>query len=217
MTPHWFFYLFVSVYFLHEIFETYLALLNRQYVLKHQGEIPEYFRDKIDFATYQKSIAYNLEKSRFGLIMRWIGVFATWVFILSGSFDTLGTWLARYLPNETLTYSVLYCLIVGFVILLLGIPSSLYSQFVIEEKYGFNKMTGKLFVIDLLKGLLLSLLLGLPLLYLVFWLYQASGSYWWLWAFLVMTLLFSTVDRLHKEQSPPKWQDSSFVRGPTWE
>lgn len=183
-TNHWFFYLFASVYFFHEILETYLTLLNRKHVLQHRGEVPEYFKESIDFATYQKSIAYNLEKANFGLLMRWIGVGLTWGIILSGGFDKLGEQLSFWVSSQSLSYSVLYCLAVGFFILILGIPSSLYSQFVIEEKYGFNKMTGKLFVVDLLKSILLSLVLGLPLLYLLFWLYQVSGEYWWLWAFL---------------------------------
>lgn len=180
----WFFYLFVCVYFAHEIFETYLSIMNNRYIRSHQSEIPAYYKDKIDFETYQKSVAYNLEKSRFDLIMRWIGVIITWGIIFSGSFNALAVWLSQYLSPSTLTYSVLYCLAIAMILLLMGIPSSLYSQFVIEEKYGFNKMTIKLFVMDLFKSLLLSALLGLPLLYLVFWLYQVSGAYWWLWAFL---------------------------------
>lgn len=180
---HWFFYLFASVYFFHEILESYLSLLNRKHVLAHRGEVPEYFKESIDFATYQKSIAYNLEKARFGLIMRWVGVAITWFLILSGAFEELGEVLSRSLSTNSLSYSVAYCLAVGAFMLILGIPSSLYNQFVIEEKYGFNKMTGKLFVIDLFKSLVLSLILGLPLLYLLFWLYQVSGEYWWLWAF----------------------------------
>ncbi len=180
----WFFYLFVCVYFAHEIFETYLSVINNRYIRAHQQEIPLYFKDKIDFETYQKSIAYNLEKSKFSLMMRWLGLAITWGVILSGFFALLGTYLERFVSPSSLTYSVLYCLSIGFLGMILGIPSSLYNQFVIEEKYGFNKMTAKLFVMDLLKGLLLSALLGIPLMYLVFWLYQVSGAYWWLWAFL---------------------------------
>jgi len=181
---HWFFYLFVAAYFFHEILEVSLSMLNYRHVIAHRGQVPEYFKDKIDFATYQKGIAYNLEKTRFGLWTRGIGVLVTWAFIFSGVFERLGEALARYASPESLSYSVLYCLAVGLIAMLLGIPASLYSQFVIEEKYGFNKMTGKLYLLDLVKGLALSLALGLPLLYMIFWLFQVSGAYWWLWAFL---------------------------------
>jgi len=181
---HWFFYLFVCVYFFHEIFESSLSFMNRRYIIAHQREVPRYFKDKIDFHTYQKSIAYTLEKERFGFWMRCLGVLITWMAILSGIFAAWGNWLSHWSSPQALSYSVLYCVGIGLGIMILGIPSSLYSQFVIEKKYGFNKMTGKVFVLDLLKGLFLSLLLGLPILYLIFWLYQVSGTYWWIWAFL---------------------------------
>lgn len=184
MTTHLFFWFFVVVFFVHEIFESVLILLNNAHIRKHQDQIPPFFQDKIDRATYQKGIRYNLERSRFALRVQWLGIAIFWAAIFGGAFEKLDLGLMKYSSPNTLTHAVLYCLAFGLILTLLGIPTSLYSHFVIEEKYGFNKMTAKTFVIDLFKGLFLGAAFGVPLLYLLFWLYQVSGPYWWLWAFL---------------------------------
>ncbi len=172
MFDHWFFWAFVLFFFIHQFWETALTQLNIKYTEKHRDQIPDYFRDKIDPEGYQKSIDYNLEKMKFGLWVRWLEVPIVWLVILSGAFALV-----------PFSHSVAYCAVVGLLLLLLQIPTSLYSQFVIEEKYGFNKMTAKTFIADLVKMLLLSALLGVPLLYLIFWLYAKAGNLWWLWAF----------------------------------
>lgn len=183
MSIHWFLLAFIIFYFTHEIWETYLVYLNCSSILKNRYRIPEYFKDKIDQESYQKGIDYNLQKSRFGLLMQWVGVVLTLTVIFGEGFFYFDQWLSSFVNANSLHYSVVYCLSIALLLMVLNIPVSLYSHFVIEEKYGFNKMTAKVFIFDFLKGLILSLILGTPLLYLLFWLYQASGGYWWLWAF----------------------------------
>ncbi len=182
MTTHWFFEIFIFCYFIHESGETALTLLNNAHAKKHQGEIPEYFRGKIDLPTYQKGIRYNLEKSHFGLVVQWLGVVITWTLLLGGGFDLLEQWLQNF-SLSPLLHSISYCLLIFLALMVVKIPVSLYSQFVIEKKYGFNKMTLVTFVTDLIKTLLLSAVLGIPLLALVFWLYSKAGSVWWVWTF----------------------------------
>ncbi|QQR81777.1 MAG: hypothetical protein IPJ69_06700 [Deltaproteobacteria bacterium] len=178
------FWIFVAFFCLHEGWETFLEILNQRYIKKNQDNIPELFQSTITLPNYKKSIAYSLEKSRFGLMSSWTGSVFLWIFLLSGDFGVLDERLAMHFSG--LSLSVAYCLAVTFIFTLIKMPFSIYSQFVIEEKYGFNRTTAAIFIIDLLKSLVLSLALGVPLLYLVFWLYQVAGSSWWIWAFATL-------------------------------
>lgn len=179
---HWFFYLFLTFFILHESWDIFLNLLNRAHLHKHRQRIPEFYQGKIDQATYQKSIDYTLEKSRFGLLTGLLKIPFIWLAIFFGVFAQLDHLLILYVPPG-LHHSVVYCAVLGLALMILAIPFSLYSTFVIEEKYGFNKTTLKLFFVDFMKGLILGAVLGIPLLYLVFWLYTEAGAWWWLWAF----------------------------------
>lgn len=183
LMSHWFFWTFLFFFVVNEVWESFLTILNIRHTHKHKDEIPSFYQARIDQETYQKSVRYTLEKARFGLIINFLSLILIWAAILSGSFNFLEKSLSGFIPPNTLNHSVAYCMTLGLILLILKIPVSLYSNFILEEKYGFNKMTLKTFVSDLLKGLLLGILLGVPLLYLIFWLYQTTGSWWWLWAF----------------------------------
>lgn len=186
MIHNWFFYLFLTLFILHEVIEWSLILLNQSHVKKHQHQIPNFYQDKISPGEYQKSIAYTLEKSHFGLIVGALSLPVFWGAIFFGFFNSLDDWTKQIFNSSGIIHSVIYCLSLGIILMILSIPTSLYSHFVIEKKYGFNKMTYKTFVLDLVKSLFLGALLGIPILYLVFWLLKVSGTYWWLYAFLAV-------------------------------
>jgi STE24 endopeptidase len=178
----WFFWVFAGCYAVHLVWEISLTLLNNSEMRRNAGAVPEYFKDKIDEKRYAKAIAYNLEKSRFGFFTKGYDLVITFVIILSGFLGGLDVWVGRW-AGEGILRSVAYCGMIGLVLTLLRIPLSLYSHFVLEEKYGFNKMTLGTFLLDLLKGVLLGAALGGPILTAIFWLYQKAGVYWWLYAF----------------------------------
>lgn len=183
MTDHWFFWLFLALFCLHQVWETALTLLNNREIRRNEDRIPEYFRDKIEPERYRKGIAYNLDRARFGLVVRGYDILLAWLLILSGLFGLLDIWLTDRFHLSGLILSVVYCGVVALLLMIVKIPVSLYSHFVLEARYGFNKMTARTFVLDLFKGVVLGALLGGPILALIFWLYQGSGDYWWLWAF----------------------------------
>ncbi len=189
MTGENFLKLFLVFYLAHVVWETLLALLNRQRLLQSSNEVPEYFREKIDLATYKKSIAYNLEKENFSLFTDWIFVAFTLCVIFLGYFETYDLFLQKIYPHpQDLSFAALYCWGLGIILLLIKIPFSLYENFVIEKKFGFNRMSLKTFGVDLLKTITLSTLLGVPILFLVFWIYLKMGAQWWLFAFLAVFL-----------------------------
>lgn len=179
--------LFLIFYSTHKIVELGLNALNLRHLEKHRSEIPGPFREWIDAEGYQKSIAYTRDRLKFEVFMALIDIPITLVLIFSGFFG----WLDQTLQSFSLqgySLAITYCFAVGILLSLLKLPSSLYSQFVIEARYGFNKMTFGLFIKDLIKGIVLSLVFGVPLLLLVFWFYEKAGSVWWVYAFTALSL-----------------------------
>ncbi|WPD24844.1 MAG: M48 family metallopeptidase [Candidatus Electrothrix scaldis] len=152
-----------------------------------QPELPAEFKDVYDEEKYRKSQEYTRVTARFSLIQDTITLVATLLFILAGGFNTVD-FLARSVGWGSISTGLLFT---GMVILLsfvLGLPFSLYSTFVIEERFGFNKTTVKTFFLDLLKGVLLAILIGGPLLAAVLWFFEITGTLAWIYCWLAVTL-----------------------------
>lgn len=153
-------------------------------------EIPAEFKGIIDPEEHAKSLDYARASAKFGIIESLVSLFSLLVFWLVGGFGHLDAlcrqWLGDGIPAGLLFLGILF---LGNH--LLHLPLSLYSTFVIEERFGFNRMTPKVFVSDEIKSLLLSALLGLPLLAGVLWIFRSVPNAWlWAWA------LFTTVQLL---------------------
>jgi len=165
--------------------ERWLALLNRRHVLAHANEIPKAFQRIIDEPTYKKSVAYTLAKERFGKIEE---IYSTAVLLIV-LFSGVLPW-ALHLFSHGLGQSAwamaAFLFAVGFAMSLPGLPFDWFSQFRLEEKFGFNTTTPKTWWSDRLKGLLLALVLGYPLLVLILKIVQWTGVWWWLWAWAAL-------------------------------
>jgi STE24 endopeptidase len=111
----------------------------------------------------------------------------TLLFILTGGFNLLDEWVRSW-GWGSVTTGLGYLGILTLALTVLGLPFSYYRTFVLEEKYGFNKTTHRTFVMDVLKGLVLSALLGLPVLALILWFFEATGTYSWIycWGFVTV-------------------------------
>jgi STE24 endopeptidase len=145
--------------------------------------VPEAFREKIMLADHQKAADYTSAKTRFAMLGILFDAALLLAFTLGGGIqllaDICNSWFGSPLAQGVAT-------IVAVLLLssLLEAPFSLYRTFVIEARFGFNKMTFALYLKDALKGLLLGAILGLPLLFGVLWLMERMGEYWWLYVWL---------------------------------
>ena len=153
-------------------------------------EIPDEFRGVYDAEKYDRSQRYLRDNTLFGQIQAAIMLPLTIAFILLGGFR----WV-HSIAQAASEHMILQGLVFGGILILLGqligIPFSLYDTFVIEERYGFNKTTPKTFVLDILKGWLLTALLGAPIFALVLWIFSAVPHAWlWAWAALAAIQLF---------------------------
>ncbi|MCI5121837.1 MAG: M48 family peptidase [Candidatus Electrothrix sp. AUS4] len=152
-----------------------------------QPELPAEFKDVYDEEKYRKSQEYTRVTTRFSLIQDTVTLLLTLVFILAGGFNAVDL-LARSVGWGSISTGLLFT---GMLILLssvLGLPFSLYSTFVIEERFGFNKTTIKTFVLDMLKGILLAIIIGGPLLAAVLWFFEITGPLAWIYCWLAVTL-----------------------------
>jgi STE24 endopeptidase len=150
-------------------------------VARHRDAVPAAFRQAITLTAHQKAADYTVAKTRFGLVeMAWgAAVLLAWT--LFGGLDLLNRLLLGALGGgmwQQLALLVAFTVIGGLV----ELPFTLWQTFRLEERFGFNKMTWRLWLTDAVKGVLLGALIGLPIAALILWLMGAAGRLWWLWA-----------------------------------
>ncbi|HEB50493.1 MAG TPA: M48 family peptidase, partial [Desulfobulbus sp.] len=150
-------------------------------------KLPDGFRDVLDAQKYAKSQEYTRVTTRFAMVREAVTTLLTVAFILAHGFNLLDI-MARSIGHGTLGTGLLF---IGLLLLLAGLvnlPFAVYSTFVIEERFGFNRTTVRTFIADIAKSLLLAVLLGAPLLAAVLWFFEAAGSMAWLYCWVVLVL-----------------------------
>ena len=162
----------------------WLASRQIRHVARHRDAVPAAFASTMTLDAHQKAADYTIAKSRFGLVeMAWsAAVLLAWT--LLGGLDILNKVLLGWLGGgmvQQLALLAAFALLGG----LLDLPFTLWQTFRLEERFGFNKMTFRLWLADAVKGTLLGALIGLPIAALILWLMGAAGSGWWLWAWAV--------------------------------
>ena len=159
-----------------------LWLVTRQirHVATHRDAVPPAFASTITLPAHQRAADYTVVKTRFGLIELAWGAALTLAWTLLGGLSALNNALLDAMGAGLWQQ---LALVGAFTIIntMLELPFSLYATFVIEERFGFNKTSAKLWLQDLIKSLLLGVLIGGPLLALVLWLMAAAGQLWWAW------------------------------------
>ena len=159
----------------------WLASRQIRFVAAHRDRVPVPFASTISLPAHQKAADYTVTKARFGLLELAVGTAVLLAWTLLGGLETLNramhAWLGSGMTQQ-LALLAAFALIGGAI----DLPLTLYQTFVIEHRFGFNKMTLKLWLLDLLKSTLLGAAIGLPIAAVILWLMGAAGSYWWLWA-----------------------------------
>ena len=193
---------FSAVLVLGLLVKLYLSSRQIRHVARHKGAVPPAFAATISLASHQKAADYTITKARFGLLELAFGTAVLLGWTLLGGLDALnqalaGTPLAEWGP---LTQQL--ALVAGFGLIsgALDLPFTLFSTFKIEERFGFNKMSFRLWLGDLLKSTVVGVVIGLPIVALILWLMGSAGRLWWLWAWtawmafnLLILVLYPTV------------------------
>jgi STE24 endopeptidase len=166
----------------------WLALRQIRHVQAHRDAVPASFADSIALAAHQKAADYTAAKTRLGAIDVVVGAVVVLLFTLGGALQWLAQAWARVFEPGSLAHGTALLLSLLFIQGALSLPLALYRIFVVETRFGFNRMTLALFVTDLAKQVVLALALGVPLLLAVLWLMERMGHSWWLYVWIVLTL-----------------------------
>src|SRR4029077_2965328 len=159
--------------------------LNARHVRAHTNEVPLAFREMIDNATYRRSVDYTLAKSRFGEVVTLFDAVLLISLLFSGVLPwAFGKFTAAFGTSVLAMAGFLFA--IGVALSMVSLPFAWYAQFKLEDRFGFNTTTLKTWVLDRLKGLLLAVLLGFPLLALVLKVIEWTGPNWWIWAATVV-------------------------------
>jgi STE24 endopeptidase len=162
----------------------WLASRQVRHVARHRGTVPEPFRGTVGLAAHQRAADYTLAKARFGLVSLAFGTAVLLGWTLLGGLDALNEALRGALLPRSGGMAYQLALLGGFAVIgaLLELPFDLYATFRIEQRFGFNRMTWRLYLADMAKGALVGVLIGLPLAAAMLWVMSATGTAWWLWA-----------------------------------
>lgn len=175
------------------LLEAWLDSRQKANIRRNQNSVPERFSETIALSDHQKAADYTVAKINTAQFFHLIDVIVLLVWTIGGGLKALTSLVELTGVESTLWQGTLF---IGFFILingLLSLPQSIYSTFVLETRFGFNKTTPKTFVIDLIKGTLVGCLIGLPIILGILWIMQGLGQSWWLYAWLFMTLFQLTL------------------------
>ncbi len=173
--------LFVAFLLVSVSLRLWLASRQIRHVAAHRGSVPAEFASRIGLTSHQRAADYTVARVRLSMLE---GIFDAAVLIgltLLGGLQAIDMFVGT-LTQDALWHQVLLVVVTGLLLGLLSLPFSIYHQFGLEAKFGFNRMTPGLFIKDMLTGLLVGAILGVPLIVAVLWLMASSGTYWWLWA-----------------------------------
>lgn len=200
------FYLIIVILLFDYLLERLLDYLNST---RWSSQLPPELEGIYDAEKYKKAMDYERTTTRFGILTSTLSLTAMLIVLFLGGFAWLDDFVRQY-TNNPILMALLFFAILGIASDILSTPLSIYSTFVIEERFGFNKTTPKIFILDKLKGWLLALILGGGLIALVVWIYTISGPWFWLLAWgaigfftIFMTMFYSNlIVPLFNKQTP---------------
>lgn len=189
MTAKQFTFIFVTVLVLTIWVKLWLARRHLAHVSRHRVAVPEAFHDKVALVEHQKAADYTSAKTRFAMLTSVFDAVLLLGFTLGGGIQFIAGRVSANLDSGWFGTPIARGMVIVAIVLavysLLEAPFNIYRTFVIEARFGFNKMTFRLYLLDALKGMLIGAILGLPLLFSVLWLMERMGTYWWLYVWLV--------------------------------
>jgi STE24 endopeptidase len=175
--------LFAAALGLSMLIRFWLSSRQIRHVAQYREAVPAAFAHTISLAAHQKAADYTAAKARLGLLEMALGAAVLLGWTLLGGLSALNQALALAMGQGMMQQ---LALLLTFVVIsgVIDLPLSWYQTFVLEERFGFNKMTLKLWLLDLLKSSVIGAVIGLPIAALILWMMAATGSLWWLWAWL---------------------------------
>ena len=183
MEPSTLFNILITILLIKFVIDSVLNHLNAK---NFNDTLPNDVSDVYEINEYQKSQTYKRTNHNFSKITSLFSLITTLLFFFFDGFSIVDE-IARGFSNNIIIITLIFF---GIIIIgsdIISIPFSLYKTFVIEEKFGFNKFTKKLFFLDKIKGLLMTIILGGSILSIITWFYEFTGNYFWIYTWLLIT------------------------------
>jgi STE24 endopeptidase len=186
-----FFYFILGILVLDYGLERVLDYLNSTY---WSDELPKELIGIYDQEKYSKSQLYEKSKQKFSFVLSTLTLILMLLMLIAGGFAWLDAYVRHYTHNPILM-AFLFFGILGLVSNVLSLPFDCYHVFVLEEKFGFNRTTARTFILDRLKGLLLSIIIGAGLLSLIIVIFESTGNFFWViaWAVITFFMIFMSM------------------------
>ncbi|MEE9551779.1 MAG: M48 family metallopeptidase, partial [Gammaproteobacteria bacterium] len=176
-------YLFLGVVFLSIAVQLLLTRRHVSHILRHRDAVPEAFNGKIPLDAHQKAADYTQAKVKTGLYEYILGIIFLLIWTLGGALQLLDSaW--RSLGLAEIWTGLGFLLSIYAIMEILDLPMSAYRTFGLEQRFGFNRSTPKIFVTDLCKNIVLVLLIGTPMILFVLWIMKSAGNLWWFYVWL---------------------------------
>ncbi len=183
---------FTSLLVITTLTKIWLGNRHISFMQAHRQAVPKAFDQNITLEAHQKAADYSSAKTKLGLTEGLVQTILLLALTIGGGLQLIDTAWRMALPGQDVLRGAFVILSALFISSLVELPFDYYKSFVVDARFGFNKMTPKLFFIDMLKGNLLFLVIGVPLLFAALWLMKSAGTNWWLylWALLVSFSIF---------------------------
>lgn len=166
-----------------------LATRHISHVKAHSNTVPDAFKDKIPLEAHKKAAEYTQAKVKAGLFDYILGMVLLVIWTLGGGLQQIDE-LWRSFNLTRIWTGIGFIFTVYAIMAILDLPMSIYRTFNLEQRFGFNKTSPKTFVMDIIKNALLTLLIGAPIVFLVLWIMENAGTWWWIYAWIT-TVLFT--------------------------
>ncbi len=205
------FYVILAILVVQYLVHQLLEHLNAQ---RFKSTLPPELSDVFDEKEYQKSQEYKQANYRFGLLSDGFSLLLTLCFLWFGGFEWIDQ-LTRSISMKTIPMALVFFGLITFGSAVLGLPFSYYRTFVIEEKYGFNKTTKKLFFLDKIKGGILTAILGGGILSLFIWFYQWTGPKFWIYTWIMVGVVILFINLFYSRLIVPMFNKQTPLKDGT--
>ncbi len=179
---------FITLLVLTTLTRVWLGRRHIAYVLNHRNKVPDAFSGSITLDAHQKAADYSAAKTRLVIVEAATQAILLALLTLGGGLQLIDDIWRNLLPSQEIIRGALVICSAMLVSSLIDLPFEYYKTFVVDEKFGFNKMTPAMFFSDLVKHSIVGIALGAPILFAALWLMQSAGQYWWFYLWVVWSL-----------------------------
>ena len=176
---------FISLLVITTLVRIWLGRRHIAHVQSHRNQVPQAFSENIALEAHQKAADYSTDKTKLALLETTAQAVLLAALTIGGGLQWIDDLWRNLIVNHDIARGAVVIVSAMLVSSMIDLPFEYYKTFVVDEKFGFNKMTPAMFFSDLVKQSIVGIVLGAPILFAALWLMQGAGDYWWLYLWIV--------------------------------